>query len=70
MKYELMKAFSNDRFRQVTGVNIATFEVMVDVLRHAIDSRVKGTYNLTQVIYTPPLCLYYTFSANQCQDFF
>jgi hypothetical protein len=32
MKYELIKGFNNDRFRQVTGVNISTFNRMVEVL--------------------------------------
>lgn len=33
MKYELIKSFNNERFRQVTGVNIATFDKMVEVLK-------------------------------------
>ena len=33
MKYELVKGFNNDRFRQVTGVNIETFNKMVEVLK-------------------------------------
>ncbi|MDR0732773.1 MAG: hypothetical protein LBF08_01745 [Dysgonamonadaceae bacterium] len=32
MKYELVKGFNNDRFRQVSGVNIDTFNKMVEVL--------------------------------------
>jgi len=36
MKYEYIKTFHNERFRQVTGVNIATFEKMVDVLKEAL----------------------------------
>jgi hypothetical protein len=33
MKYELVKEFNNERFRQVTGVNIETFNKMVEVLK-------------------------------------
>jgi hypothetical protein len=32
MKYELLKGFSDQRFHQVTGVNIETFHKMVEVL--------------------------------------
>jgi hypothetical protein len=35
MKYELIKGFSNERFRQVTGVKIATFEKMVGIVKAA-----------------------------------
>jgi len=35
MKYELVKDFRNERFRQVTGVNISTFDAMVEVLKSA-----------------------------------
>lgn len=37
MKYELIKGFKNERFRQVTGVNIDTFNVMVGVLKTAYE---------------------------------
>jgi len=37
MKYELIKGFKNERFRQVTGVNISTFGKMVEVLRKSYD---------------------------------
>ena len=33
MKYEIIKSYKNERFRQVTGVNISTFEAMVEVLK-------------------------------------
>lgn len=33
MKYELIKGFTDIRFRQVTGVNISTFNTMVEVLK-------------------------------------
>ncbi|MDR0769050.1 MAG: transposase family protein [Dysgonamonadaceae bacterium] len=32
MKYELVKGFKNERFRQVTGVNITTFNKMEEAL--------------------------------------
>jgi hypothetical protein len=35
MKYELVKNFNNNRFRQVTGVNIETFNKMVEVLNES-----------------------------------
>jgi len=35
MKYEMIKGFKNERFRQVTGVNIDTFNAMVEVLKEA-----------------------------------
>lgn len=33
MKYEKVKGYNNNRFRQVTGVNILTFNKMVEVLK-------------------------------------
>jgi hypothetical protein len=32
MKYELVKGFKNERFRQVIGVNITTFNKMEEAL--------------------------------------
>jgi len=37
MKYEKIKGFKNERFRQVTGVNISTFNAMVEVLKEAYE---------------------------------
>jgi len=44
MKYELIKDFKNERFRQVTGVNIATFDKMVQVVKQALfaNGKTKG----------------------------
>ena len=39
MKYEMIKAFKNDRFRQVTGVNITTFDAMVLELKTEFEKR-------------------------------
>ena len=41
MKYEIIKDYKNERFRQVTGVNIDTFKVMVGVLNEADKERQK-----------------------------
>lgn len=41
MKYENIKEFKNERFRQVTGVNIKTFEVMVEALKAAYEETHK-----------------------------
>ena len=41
MKYELIKDFKNERFRQVTGVSLETFEAMSEVLKRAYAERHK-----------------------------
>ncbi|GHU60229.1 hypothetical protein FACS1894171_0850 [Clostridia bacterium] len=33
MKYETIKKYSDDQFRQITGVKRPTFEKMVEILR-------------------------------------
>ena len=35
MKYEIVKEFKNERFRQITGVNIVTFNAMLETLKEA-----------------------------------
>ena len=35
MKYEVVKEYKNERFRQVTGINIETFNTMVGILEKA-----------------------------------
>ena len=41
MKYERIKGFKNERFRQVTGVNKKTFEAMLAALKIAYSEKHK-----------------------------
>lgn len=42
MKYERIKGYKNERFRQVTGVSIKTFEAMLEVIKKATAEAKKG----------------------------